>query len=168
MKPRDLYFSVIISETTFVIRKDRISRDHISPSEKWPFLSVNLISICSLWCGCVKSLYVCVCVSIFLVYFLLEFNLPTCSITPSANLIKCPPQCPSPIYSILWKYRAGRLQKELMKFSNLIYINLANRRVWLQKLCLYYHTVILHMIFFIWPNNLIFTKIGITFRRLQL
>ena len=38
---------------------------------------------------------------IFLVYFLLEFDLPTYSITPSAHPIKCPPQCPSPSHSIL-------------------------------------------------------------------
>ena len=37
---------------------------------------------------------------IFLVYFLLEFDLPTYSITPSAHPIKCPPQCPSPSHSI--------------------------------------------------------------------
>ena len=30
------------------------------------------------------------------IYFLLLFNLPTYSITPSAHPTKCPPQCPSP------------------------------------------------------------------------
>ena len=35
---------------------------------------------------------------IFLIYFLLVFNLPTYRITPSAHPVKCPPQCPSPIH----------------------------------------------------------------------
>ena len=38
---------------------------------------------------------------IFLNFYLLEFNLPTYSITPSAHPIKCPPQCPSPSHSHL-------------------------------------------------------------------
>ena len=33
---------------------------------------------------------------IFCVYFLLELDLPTYSITPSAHPVKCPPQCLSP------------------------------------------------------------------------
>ena len=33
-------------------------------------------------------------------YFLLEFDLPTYSITPIAYPIKCPPQCPSPSHPI--------------------------------------------------------------------
>ena len=33
---------------------------------------------------------------LFFCIFLLEFDLPTYSITPSAHLVKCPPQCPSP------------------------------------------------------------------------
>ena len=36
----------------------------------------------------------------FFAYFLSEFDLPTYSITPSAHLVKCPPQCPSPNHSI--------------------------------------------------------------------
>ena len=37
---------------------------------------------------------------IFYVFFLLEFNLPTYSITPSAHPFRCPPQCPSPSHPI--------------------------------------------------------------------
>ena len=41
------------------------------------------------------ALFVC-----FFVYFLLEFDLPTYSITPSAHPVKCPPQCLSPSHPI--------------------------------------------------------------------
>ena len=36
----------------------------------------------------------------FNIYFLLEFDLPTYSTTPSAHPVKCPPQCPSPSHPI--------------------------------------------------------------------
>ena len=39
-------------------------------------------------------------ICVFFVYFFLEFDLPTYSITPSAHPVRCPPQCPSPSHPV--------------------------------------------------------------------
>ena len=47
--------------------------------------------------GLLRFLFVCFCFFYICFY---RFDLPTHSITPSAQPIKCPPQCPSPSHPI--------------------------------------------------------------------